>query len=74
MPKFILTNGYPNSAFEKYDKHVSDTHGHGETYRAMWHKELQNEYFAEFGCMIDTGHRFVDIPDQYYTLFLLKYS
>lgn len=68
----IPENGYTNTAFEKYDQYLFDISS-GKAYQDKWHQILEDEY----GCVISKdkdGHRYINMPSESYTLFLLKWS
>ena len=69
----IPENCYTNTAFEKYDQYLFNKIGNGKEYRDKWHQILEDEY----GCVISKdkdGHRYINMPSESYTLFLLKWS
>lgn len=72
--KLALDNGatYSNDCWKHYDMYCFDKFGTGDEYIDGWRDTLIKEYKATIHK--DSGDRYVTMPEEYYTLFLLKWS
>ena len=73
--KLHLDNGgtYTNDYWKQYDRYCFDTFGTGDAYINGWRDTLIKEYKATIH-YDQWGDRYVTMPEEYYTLFLLKWS
>ena len=64
---------YTNDSWKQYDRYCFDKFGSGDAYINGWRDTLINDYKATIH-NDQWGDRYVIMPEEYYTLFLIKWS